>query len=148
MSITGYYGMADGKVFTDPVLGEIASAHGRSNRPDRLRWLVQQDGVVAFSKTVSEARAAENLAIFDFDLSSGEMTAIHKLARSRWPHRQPRWPGTGMGCRRLTCASAGWSEPAGRHSPGQNICDMQCRDCDGFATLDGQPCPKRYCSAI
>ncbi|SEG52598.1 aldo/keto reductase [Bosea lathyri] len=81
MAITGYYGMADGKVFTDPALGEIAGRHGRSIAQIVLRWLVQQDGVVALSKTVSEARAAENLAIFDFELSPGEMSAIHTLAQ-------------------------------------------------------------------
>ena len=81
MAITGYYGMADGKVFPDPALGEIARRHGRSIAQIVLRWLVQQDGVVALSKTVSEARAAENLAIFDFELSPGEMAAIHALAQ-------------------------------------------------------------------
>jgi diketogulonate reductase-like aldo/keto reductase len=46
-----------------------------------LRWLVQQDGVVALTKTVGETRAAENLAIFDFELSADDMAAIHALAQ-------------------------------------------------------------------
>lgn len=80
MSVTGYYGMADGKVFTDPVLKEIAAGRGKSVAQVVLRWLVQQPGVVALSKTVSEARVDENLAIFDFELSADEMAAIHALA--------------------------------------------------------------------
>lgn len=80
MAVTGYYGMADGKVFTDPVLKEIAESHGKSVAQVVLRWLVQQDGVIALSKTVGEARAAENLAIFDFALSADEMAAIHGLS--------------------------------------------------------------------
>ena len=40
-----------------------------------------QQGVVALSKTVSEARVEENLAIFDFELSADEMAAIRALAR-------------------------------------------------------------------
>lgn len=80
LSITGYYGMADGKVFAEPVLKDIAASHGRSVAQVVLRWLVQQDGVIALSKTVSEARAAENLAIFDFALGLAEMTAITGLA--------------------------------------------------------------------
>jgi 2,5-diketo-D-gluconate reductase B len=80
IAITGYYGMADGKVFTDPVLGEIARRHGRSVAQIVLRWLVQQDDVIALSKTVGEARAAENLAIANFELDAGEMAAIHALA--------------------------------------------------------------------
>ena len=81
MSVTGYYGMADGKVFADPVLKDIAAGRGKSVAQVVLRWLVQQEGVVALSKTVSEARVDENLAIFDFALSADEMAAIRALAR-------------------------------------------------------------------
>ncbi len=80
-SVTAYYAMADGKVFADPVLKGIAARHGRSVAQVVLRWLVQQDGVIALSKTVGEQRAAENLAIFDFELSKDDMAAIHGLAR-------------------------------------------------------------------
>jgi 2,5-diketo-D-gluconate reductase B len=81
LSVTAYYAMADGKVFADPVLKEIGARHGKSVAQVVLRWLVQQDGVVALSKTVGEARAAENLAVLDFALSAEEMAAIHALAR-------------------------------------------------------------------
>lgn len=80
MSITGYYAMADGKVFSDAVLKDIAAAHGKSIAQVVLRCLVQQDNVIALSKTVSEARIRENLAIFDFALTEPEMQAIHALA--------------------------------------------------------------------
>lgn len=81
LAVTAYYAMADGKVFGDPELREIASRHGRSVAQVVLRWLVQQDGVVALSKTVHEERAAGNFAIFDFTLSAGEMARIRDLAR-------------------------------------------------------------------
>ncbi|MCK0207999.1 aldo/keto reductase [Starkeya koreensis] len=81
LSVTAYYAMADGKVFTDPVLKDIAAAHGKSVAQTVLRWVIQQDGLVALSKTAGEERAAENLAIFDFELSPQEMAAIHGLAR-------------------------------------------------------------------
>lgn len=79
MSVTAYYAMADGKVFAEPVLREIASRHGRSVAQVVLRWLVQQ-GVVALTKTVSEERSASNAAIFDFVLPADDMTAIAALA--------------------------------------------------------------------
>ncbi|MBA8903438.1 aldo/keto reductase [Phyllobacterium sp. P30BS-XVII] len=82
MSVTGYYGMADGAVFEDAVLRDIAVRNGKTVAQIVLRWLVQQEGVIALSKTVGEARAAENLAIFDFVLSSDDMKAIHALART------------------------------------------------------------------
>lgn len=81
LSITAYYAMADGKVFDEPVLKEIAAAKGKSVAQVVLRWVIQQDGLIALSKTATETRAAENFAIFDFELSAGEMAAIHALAR-------------------------------------------------------------------
>lgn len=80
MSVTAYYAMADGKVLEDAVLKAIATKHGKSIAQIVLRWIVQQD-LIALSKTVSEQRAQENAAIFDFELTSEEMAAIHGLAK-------------------------------------------------------------------
>lgn len=82
MSVTGYYGMADGAVFADPVLKDIASRNDKTVAQVVLRWMVQQSGMIALSKTVGEARAAENLAIFDFVLGDEDMAAIHALAQA------------------------------------------------------------------
>ncbi|AOF90618.1 aldo/keto reductase [Sinorhizobium sp. RAC02] len=81
MALTAYYAMADGKVPKDPVLTEIGAAHGKSAAQVALRWLIQQPDVVALTKTATEARLAENLALFDFVLTPDEMMRIHKLAR-------------------------------------------------------------------
>ncbi|QWT21606.1 aldo/keto reductase [Bacillus sp. NP157] len=78
--VTAYYGMADGRVFKDRVLRDIANAHGKSVAQVVLRWLIQQH-IVALSKTVSPARVAENITIFDFALSAEEMSRIHRLAQ-------------------------------------------------------------------
>lgn len=81
MSLTAYYAMADGNVFDDAVLKSIAAGHGKDVAQVVLRWLIQHDGVITLSKTVSEERAASNAAIFDFELSEPEMVAIRALAR-------------------------------------------------------------------
>ena len=81
MSITAYYAMADGKVIGEPVIKAIAATHGRSEAQVVLRWLVQQDGVVALSKTVNEERAPKQFEIFDFELSAREMRVLHALAK-------------------------------------------------------------------
>ena len=73
--------MADGKVFGDAILANIAASYGRSIAQIVLRWLVQQRGVAALTKTVSEDRARTNAAIFDFELDEMEMAAIGALAR-------------------------------------------------------------------
>jgi diketogulonate reductase-like aldo/keto reductase len=81
LALTAYYAMADGKVIGDPVLQRIGARHGKSEAQVVLRWLIQQDGVIALSKTVSEERARANFDIFDFELAPEEMSEIFALAR-------------------------------------------------------------------
>jgi len=81
MTVTAYYGMADGKVLQEPVIGRIARRLGKTPAQVALRWLVQQDNVVALSKTIQRARAASNSRIFDFALDDADMAAISALAR-------------------------------------------------------------------
>ena len=83
IAVMAYCGMAVGRVFTEPVLEEIAARHSRSVAQVVLRWLIQQPGVVALSRTVNPARIAQNAMVFDFELTSQEMVQIHRLAR---PH--------------------------------------------------------------
>ena len=80
VSVSAYYGMADGQVFRDPAIASIGKRYGKSSAQVVLRWLVQQ-GFVALSKTANPQRAAENSNIFDFALSDEEIADIHKLAR-------------------------------------------------------------------
>ncbi|OSQ38729.1 aldo/keto reductase [Thalassospira mesophila] len=81
MSITSYYAMADGKVFDDDVLKEFGAKYGKSVAQIVLRWVIQQDGLIALSKTVGEKRVVENFDIFDFEISTADMQAISALAR-------------------------------------------------------------------
>jgi diketogulonate reductase-like aldo/keto reductase len=94
--------MAIGRVLSDPTLHAIAQRHNRSIAQVVLRWLVQQDGVVALSRTLHEERASQNLEIFDFSLEGEEMAAIHALAapNSRIvdpPGLAPLWDPTDAG---------------------------------------------------
>ena len=94
-SITAWSPLAQGQIADDPVIGEIARAHGKSNGQVTLRWLVQQ-GVIAIPRTVKVERAAENFDIWDFQLSEEEMARIHALARpdgrlGDWLDKDFRW---------------------------------------------------------
>jgi len=80
-SITAWSPLAQGKISTDEVIGEIAHAHGKTAGQVTLRWLVQQ-GVVAIPRTARPERAAENFDIWDFQLSDEEMARIHALNRA------------------------------------------------------------------
>lgn len=60
------------------VVKRIADAHGKSPAQVLLRWHVQLGNVV-IPKTVTPSRMRENLALFDFSLSSGEMDSLTAL---------------------------------------------------------------------
>jgi diketogulonate reductase-like aldo/keto reductase len=102
LAVTGYCGMAIGRVLSDPTLQQIARHHGRTVAQIVLRWLIQQDGVVTLSRTVHAKRVAENLRIFDFELTVQEMADIHALAEPNSrivdpPGLAPRWDPTDVG---------------------------------------------------
>ncbi len=71
---------AEGKngLFTNPVLQEIAAAHGKSVAQVALRFLLQND-VVVIPKSVKKERLAENLDVFGFSLDAAEMERISAL---------------------------------------------------------------------
>lgn len=74
----GETGGADGQhgsTLADPVIGGIAAAHGKTPARVMLRWGLQHARSV-IPKSTKPARIAENINVFDFDLSTDEMTAI------------------------------------------------------------------------
>ena len=83
-------------LFTDPTLSAIAAAHGKSVGQVVLGWLIQR-GVVVIPKTVRPERMAENLDVFDLELSEDEMASIATLDQGKsqfFDHRDPamvRW---------------------------------------------------------
>lgn len=71
---------AEGKndIFQNPVLEGIARAHGKTVAQVILRWLNQLK-IVVIPKCVSKDRMRENHDIFDFELTTSEMSAIERL---------------------------------------------------------------------
>ncbi|MFC9912877.1 aldo/keto reductase [Streptomyces sp. NPDC127197] len=86
-------------LFTDPVLTEIAIAHGKTVAQVVLRWLIQRS-IVVIPKSVRPERMAENIDVFDFQLTEDEMNRIATLdtgASSIFDHRDPQsvsWLGS------------------------------------------------------
>lgn len=56
----------------------IAEAHGRSVAQVMLRWQIQSD-VVVIPKSVAPERIRQNIDVFDFELTAGEMEIIAGL---------------------------------------------------------------------
>jgi 2,5-diketo-D-gluconate reductase A len=65
----------------DPVLREIADAHGVTTAQVLLRWHLDH-GFVAIPKSVTPERIAANLAVTGFSLDEDELHRIDGLARS------------------------------------------------------------------
>lgn len=78
--ITFYPGWGDGKrsVMADPTIASIADRHGKTPAQVMLRWGIQQ-GRSVIPKSVNPTRIAENLDVFDFDLSADDLTRIDEL---------------------------------------------------------------------
>jgi diketogulonate reductase-like aldo/keto reductase len=62
----------------DPVIGGIAQAHDKTPAQVMLRWHLQQ-GRSVIPKSTKPQRIAENLDVFDFDLTTDEIAAIEAL---------------------------------------------------------------------
>jgi diketogulonate reductase-like aldo/keto reductase len=63
-----------------PKLAEIGEAHGKTPAQVVLRWHVQL-GLVAIPKSGNPERIAQNIEIFDFELSDGELASMAELDR-------------------------------------------------------------------
>ena len=67
-----------GDVLTDPRIGAIATAHGKTRAQVILRWHLQV-GTVVIPKSVTPSRIAENLDVFGFTLTDDEVATIESL---------------------------------------------------------------------
>ncbi|GAA4261837.1 aldo/keto reductase [Dactylosporangium darangshiense] len=80
--ITFYRDSGHTSTLQDPVIGDIATKHGRSPAQVMLRWHLQQ-GRSAIPKSTNPQRIAENFAVFDFRLTDDELAAIDGLDTGR-----------------------------------------------------------------
>ena len=92
--LTAHSPLARGAIFADPVLQEIAKQRQLSVAQVALRWIVQQDRVVAIPGAENVEQLRENLKVLDVTLTSDEMAAISSLARGTRivdPPHSPSW---------------------------------------------------------
>ena len=79
IALTAYCPLARGEVFANDTLKRIGQTHGKNAGQVALRWLVQQDNVIAVPRSSNPDHVASNFEIFDFELSAAEMQAIFDL---------------------------------------------------------------------
>jgi len=83
VALTAYSPLAHGAVLGDDVLASVGRRYGKSPAQVAVRWVIQHENVLTVPKATSRDHLAENLDVFDFELSAEEMERIHQPSRLR-----------------------------------------------------------------
>ncbi|HEX6982736.1 MAG TPA: aldo/keto reductase [Balneolaceae bacterium] len=92
--ITAYSPLAQGKVTKNKTIREIAEKYDKSPAQIALRWLIEQENVVAIPKASSEEHLKDNFEIFDFFLDDEDFDRIDQLEKGTRlvnPSFAPNW---------------------------------------------------------
>jgi len=73
--VEAYTPLTRGKYFDDPVLVKLCKAHNKGPAQVLVRWSLQR-GFVPLPKSADPERVRANAALYDFELSAGEMKAL------------------------------------------------------------------------
>ena len=87
----GPLGQGNQAMLSDPVIEEIAEAHGKDIGQIILRF-EHQEGAIVFPKSTNPARIKSNMEIFDFALNEDEMEKMRALDTGKGCHN-PDAPG-------------------------------------------------------
>lgn len=95
IAMTAYSPLGQGRLLGNPVLVRLARHYARSQAQIALRWLVDHEGVIAIPRSGNENRLADNLGIFEFELTEQDTKAIDALSTPSqrfvdW-HYSPVW---------------------------------------------------------
>lgn len=92
--LTAYSPLAQGKVTENEDLRQIGEKYDKSASQIALRWLIEQENVVAIPKGSSRQHLEENINVFDFELTDEEFEQIDMLEKSMRlvnPSFAPNW---------------------------------------------------------
>lgn len=92
--VTAYSPLAKGEVTKNKELQEIAEKYGKSPAQISLRWLIEQENVVAIPKASTEEHLKENFDVFDFFLEDEDFNRIDQLEKGMRlvnPSFAPKW---------------------------------------------------------
>lgn len=91
ISLTAYSPIAKGKVMGNAVIKSIGEKYGKSEVQVTLRWLIEQEGVLAIPRTSNQMRLSSNMELFDFSLSEDDMAQINSLHSQSGRLVDPQW---------------------------------------------------------
>ena len=76
--LTAHRPLATGEIGRERILNEVGQKYDKTAAQVAMRWLLQK-GLSVIPKSSSEAHLRENLALFDWELTSSEMEQINNL---------------------------------------------------------------------
>ena len=91
MFLTAYSPLARGKVFKNNVLQKMAQKYNKTPGQVVLRWLLDQDSVVAIPKAANVKHIESNFNIFDFQLSASDRLILASLRSANRRLVNPDW---------------------------------------------------------
>jgi len=81
--LTAYSPLCHGAVLDDDRLAAVGRRYDKTPAQVALRWVIQHEGVHAVPKATSRDHLAENLDVFDFELTEAEMERLHRPSKLR-----------------------------------------------------------------
>ena len=78
--LEAYSPLAHGKDMANETVQELADKYGKSYAQIMLRWCIEE-GMVVLPKSVTPSRIQENIALFDFELTSDDLQALKACDR-------------------------------------------------------------------
>jgi 2,5-diketo-D-gluconate reductase A len=70
--------LGQGRLLSNPTLGEIGRKHGKTAAQAVIRWHLQL-GLIVIPKSVTPSRIAENFDVWDFELDAADLAGIAAL---------------------------------------------------------------------
>lgn len=86
--LEAYSPLGTGKIFAIEELGAIAEKYSKTIAQVVIRWSLQK-GFIPLPKSVTATRIAENIDVFDFELSEDDMIFIDELSGKSGESRDP-----------------------------------------------------------
>lgn len=74
-------GRGNNSIMAEPVIAELAEKHGKTAAQVIMRWHIQRGNIVIPGSKTPE-HIAQNLDVFDFELTDGDMAAIASLDKN------------------------------------------------------------------
>ena len=84
IAVTAWSPLGGGKtdLLKNPVLVKIGEKYGKNPAQIIIRWDLQR-GIIVIPKSSKKERIIENMNVFDFELSPGDMSAINALNKNQ-----------------------------------------------------------------